>query len=188
MRDGTLTKDKIRRTALRLFVEKGITETTIRDLASAAGIAEGTLYRHYDSKDQLAWELFSENFTAFAQELDQLQAQNQTLKEKLEAMIHRFCEFFDQDPVLFSYLLLAQHEQFKKVTPEMPSPVRVLRSVIEAGMARGEIPAADANVATAMVMGLVLQVATFKVYEGIDQDLSSLAATLFRASWGVLSG
>jgi AcrR family transcriptional regulator len=188
MRDGSLTKKKIQQTALRLFVEKGITGTTIRDLAAAAGIAEGTLYRHYDSKDQLAWQLFSENFTAFALELDRLQERYPGLRAKLEAMIHQFCAFFDRDPVLFSYLLLAQHEQFKKVTQEMPSPVRVLRSVVETGMAQGEIPAGDPNLATAMVLGLVLQAAVFKVYEGIDQSLSSLAATLCDASWRVLSG
>jgi AcrR family transcriptional regulator len=187
MRDGTATKEKIKQTALRLFVAKGITETTIRDLAAAAGIAEGSLYRHYESKDQLAWELFSENFTAFARELDELQAKYRTTKEKLQAMIQRFCEFFDQDPVLFSYLLLAQHEQFKKVTREMPSPVRVLRLVLGEGMAQGEIPVRDPNLATAMVMGLVLQVATFKIYEGIDQDLSSLAPGLFQSSWRVLA-
>jgi AcrR family transcriptional regulator len=188
MRDGNLTKKKIQQTALRLFVEKGITGTTIRDLAAAAGIAEGTLYRHYDSKDQLAWQLFSENFTAFALELDRLQERHQGARAKLEAMIHQFCTFFDRDPVLFSYLLLAQHEQFKKLTPETPSPVRVLRRVIEGGMERGEVPVRDANVATAMVLGLVLQAAVFKVYEGIDQSLSSLAPTLFEASWRVLSG
>ena len=187
MRDGKATKEKIGQTALRLFVEKGITGTTIRDLAAAAGIAEGTLYRHYDSKDQLAWQLFSENFTAFALELDRLQEGHQGARAKLEAMIHQFCAFFDRDPVLFSYLLLAQHEQFKKVTQEMPSPVRVLRRVIEDGMARGEIPAGDSTVATAMVLGVVLQVAIFKIYEGIDRDLSSLGATLCDATWRVLA-
>jgi len=188
MRDGTLTKEKIQQTALRLFVEKGITGTTIRDLAAAAGIAEGTLYRHFDGKDQLARELFSENFTAFALELDRLQERHQGARAKLEAMIHQFCAFFDRDPVLFSYLLLAQHEQFRKLTPEMPSPVRVLRRVIEGGMKRREVPVMDANVATAMVLGLVLQAAVFKVYEGIEQSLSSLAPTLCEASWRVLSG
>ena len=54
-------------------MEKGITETTVRDIAAAAGLAEGTLYRHFESKEELAWELFSTNYTAFAQELDRLQ-------------------------------------------------------------------------------------------------------------------
>jgi AcrR family transcriptional regulator len=188
MRDGTPTKDLIARTALRLFVEQGITETTIRDIAGAAGVAEGTLYRHYDGKEHLAWDLFSRNFVAYAQELDRLQRNRRTLKTKLEVMIRQFCAFFDQDPILFSYLLLAQHGQLKKVTPEMPNPVVVLREVLAAGMARGEAPPGDPDVAAAMVLGVVLQVAVFKVYGRVTQSLASLADTLVATCWRVVNG
>jgi AcrR family transcriptional regulator len=188
MRDGSKTKVLIGRTALHLFVEKGITETTIRDIASAAGVAEGTLYRHYESKDQLAWELFSENYLAFARELDRLQEEYDTLKDKLAAMIRRFCAFFDRDPVLFSYLLLAQHAQLKKVTPEMQTAVTVLQKVIAQGMARREVPETDVELAAAMVLGVVLQVAVFKAYSRITQDLSQLSETLVDACWQVLAG
>jgi len=187
MRDGAKTKELIAQTALRLFVAKGITETTIRNIAGAAGLAEGTLYRHYDSKESLAWELFAVNYIAFARELDRLQEEQPTLKAKLAAMIGRFCAFFDEDPVLFSYLLLAQHAQLKKVTPEMPNPVEVVRSVIAGGIARGEAPPADAEVAAAMVMGVVLQVAVFKVYGRIPRSLAGLAEYLTEACWRVLN-
>jgi AcrR family transcriptional regulator len=59
MRDGTKTKETIDSTAMRLFVEKGIAETTVREIATAAGIAEGTLYRHYPSKEELSWSVTS---------------------------------------------------------------------------------------------------------------------------------
>lgn len=188
MRDGSKTKELIARTALLLFVEKGITETTIRDIAGAAGIAEGTLYRHYESKDQLAWELFSTNYLAFARELDRLQEDYDTLKDKLAAMIRQFCTFFDRDPVLFGYLLLAQHAQLKKVTPEMQTAVTVLQKVIAQGMARGEVPEMEVELAAAMVLGVVLEVAVFKAYNRITQDLSQLSETLVAACWRVLAG
>ncbi|MBI4795604.1 MAG: TetR/AcrR family transcriptional regulator [Deltaproteobacteria bacterium] len=188
MRDGSKTKELIARTALLLFVEKGITETTIRDIAGAAGIAEGTLYRHYESKDQLAWELFSTNYLAFARELDRLQEEYDTLKDKLAAMIRQFCTFFDRDPVLFSYLLLAQHAQLKKVTPEMQTAVTVLQKVIAGGMARREVPETEVELAAAMVLGVVLEVAIFKAYNRITQDLSQLSETLLAACWRVLTG
>ena len=188
MRPKEQTKELIARTALRLFVDQGIDGTTIRDIAAAAGIAEGTLYRHYPGKDALAWELFSQNYTAFALELNRIQAGQATIRAKIEAMVRQCCIFFDEDPVLFSYLLLAQHGQLQKVTPEMPNPVEVVREVLAGGMDRGEIPAGDPDVAAAMVLGIVLQVAIFKIYQRLTQSLTSLAEVLVEATWRVVAG
>ncbi len=188
MRDGTRTKGRIGQTAIRLFVEQGFTETTIRDIASAAKLSEGALYRHYGSKEELAWALFSRGFTEFAQELDRVQRQHRTLRAKLDAMIRQFCIFFDKDSILFSYLLLTQHALLQKVSPDMPHPMLVLRSAIVGGMARREIPKRDPDVATSMVMGMVLQVAVNKIYGRVKANLSDLADQLVSASWRVLRG
>ena len=188
MRPKEQTKELIARTALRLFVEQGIDGATIRDIAAAAGIAEGTLYRHYPGKDALAWDLFISNYTAFARELDRIQAGEKTVRAKLDAMVRQCCAFFDDDPVLFSYLLLAQHGHLQKVTPEMANPVEVVRQVLAGGMDRGEIPAGDPDVAAAMVLGIVLQVAIFKIYQRLTQSLTSLAEVLAAACWRVVSG
>jgi hypothetical protein len=103
-------------------------------------------------------------------------------------MVRQFCAFFDDDPVLFSYLLLAQHGQLQKVTPEMPNPVEVVREVLAAGMERGEIPAGDPNLAAALVLGIVLQVAIFRIYQRLTQSLTSLAEFLVEACWRALTG
>jgi AcrR family transcriptional regulator len=187
-RNGNHTKELIARTALRLFVDQGIAETTVRDIAAAAGLAEGTLYRHFESKNQLAWELFHTNYTAFAFELDLLQQKYDNLKDKLTAMIRQFCTFFDQDPVLFTYLLLVQHSQLKRVTPEMETAVTVLQKVIAEGMAHQEIPQGEVELAAAMVLGVVLQVAVFKAYGRITPNLSNVSDMLAATCWRVLSG
>ena len=44
------TRARIREAALRLFASKGYEKTTTKDLASAANIAEGTLFRYFSAK------------------------------------------------------------------------------------------------------------------------------------------
>jgi AcrR family transcriptional regulator len=185
-RDGSQTTALIDDTALRLFVDKGVTATTIKDIAGTAGIAEGTIYRHYDTKRELAWELFATNIVELAMNLDRCQQEHQTLKGKMAAIINLCCSFFDANPVLFSYLLLDHHGHIRKMTPDMPSPVRVLKNAIAGGMAAGEIPQADADVKTAMVLGVLIQVAVFRIYGRITWSLTSLAPTLIDNSLKIL--
>lgn len=45
-----VTETRILEAAQRLFARKGYGGTTTRDLAQAAGVAEGTVFRHFDSK------------------------------------------------------------------------------------------------------------------------------------------
>jgi AcrR family transcriptional regulator len=46
----TDTETKILKAALHLFAQRGYSGTTTRDLAQSAGVAEGTLFRHFDNK------------------------------------------------------------------------------------------------------------------------------------------
>ncbi|MBM4285971.1 MAG: TetR/AcrR family transcriptional regulator [Deltaproteobacteria bacterium] len=187
MRDGAETRRRLERAALKLFVAKGVAATTVREVAAAADIAEGTLYRHYVSKEELAWELFHRHYRGLALELDRLQAGVATLPDKLEIMIRHFCKFFDQDPLLFSYLLLSQHGHLQRVTSETPNPVDVVVRVMEEGLARNEVQGLTPEVAAALVMGLVLQVAVFRIYGRLTEELSPLADTLVKAAWRLVA-
>jgi len=184
---GARTQEKIEQVALALFAEKGVDRTTIGDIARAAGIAEGTIYRHYAGKEELIWQLFSHNYLRLAAQLDSLQAARQGLHAKLAVMVGMFCSLFEQDPDLFRFLLLVQHGQLDRVTEEMQTPGSVLKGVIEAAMARGEIAERDAEVASAMVLGMVLQVAVAKVYGRVTRPLDDFAEQLAEACWRALA-
>jgi AcrR family transcriptional regulator len=53
-----LTRARLIRTALELFTTRGYHDTTTAQIAKKAGIAEGTIYRHFASKQQLVNELY----------------------------------------------------------------------------------------------------------------------------------
>ncbi|MEH2026584.1 TetR/AcrR family transcriptional regulator [Nostoc sp.] len=51
------TRTRILEAAQRLFASKGFEGTTTRDLAQAAGVAEGTLFRHFANKKAILVEV-----------------------------------------------------------------------------------------------------------------------------------
>ncbi|MFM7560762.1 TetR/AcrR family transcriptional regulator [Cylindrospermopsis raciborskii] len=51
------TRSRIVIAALRLFASRGFDSTTTRDLAHAAGVAEGTLFRHFANKKAILVEV-----------------------------------------------------------------------------------------------------------------------------------
>ncbi len=73
--------------AARLFAERGFKNTTVRDIADAAGILSGSLYHHFDSKEAMVDELLD----SFQQELwrtyDAIEASDRTPRGKLDAVV-----------------------------------------------------------------------------------------------------
>ena len=182
------TRKRIEWAACRLFVEKGIAETTTRDIAAAAGIAEGTIYRHFASKEILALELFRRIHGNLAQLALEAGAGNERIEDKARALITAYCRMADQDWPLFSYHLLAQHSLLRHVPLDAPSPVKVARRIITESIASGEIPKRDVEVLTSAVLGLILQPAISKVYGEVHGPLEAHADWLATAAMNVLKG
>lgn len=181
------TKARVERAALTLFVARGVTETTTREIAMAASIAEGTIYRHFPSKEQLALDLFLRHHRALAEALAGVAQQAQGLRAQIDAIVRCYCEWADDDWTLFAYHLLTQHMFLAMVPEGTPNPVDVLRQVIVQAMTAGEIPSRDADLAAAAAIGTVMQPATYKLYGRFEGPLIVHASFFAEAAWAVLS-
>jgi AcrR family transcriptional regulator len=183
----TDTRDRLEKAAVRLFVEKGVAETSVRDIARAVDISEGALYRHFVSKDELVWAVFERHYVEFASRLDALAGAERTTRGKLAAMIRGFCHAHDENPMLFRFLLFVQHGQLNKLPPETPTPVDAVRMVIERGIASKEVPAQNSDFATALVFGIVLQPVTFAAYGRLPSTMGPMSDRLVAAAWAAVT-
>jgi len=59
-------RESIIRAAIRLFARKGFSRTTISDIAAEAGIAKGTVYDYFDTKN----DIIQQSFFFFIKELE----------------------------------------------------------------------------------------------------------------------
>lgn len=181
------TRERIDAAALALFARKGVDQTTTKDIAQGASVAEGTLYRHYRSKDEMVHHLFMSHYAHMAERLDALEAAETGLNGKITAMVGAFCGLFESAPDIFRFLFLAQHGQLAHLPGDLRTPVHVVRDVIDTAIRNGEIAAQDPMLGTAMVFGLVTQPAVFKIYDDLPTPMPEMAPRLARACMHVLN-
>jgi AcrR family transcriptional regulator len=181
------TKARLERAALTLFVARGVAETTTKEIAMAASVAEGTIYRYFPSKEQLALDLFLRHHQGLAEALADAQRPAKALRAKIEAIVRCYCEWADRDWTLFAYHLLNQHSFLIQVPDGMANPVTVVRDVISQAMKAGEIPKRNIDLAAASAIGVVMQAATYKVYGRFTGDLSDHVRFFADAAWAVLA-
>lgn len=186
MRDGSQTRKRLERCALTLFVKKGINATTIKDIANETGIAEGTLYRHYESKDALAQHLFLASYEKIVAQLKDIAKNCPHIEQKIKTMVHFFCAQYDEDPTLFHYLLLTQHSQVKVINQQELNIHELLVALFADAIHKKEIPNQDPHFCASVVMGIVLQAAINRVYGRIDKTMLADEQPIISAILGAL--
>src|SRR5690348_9990819 len=94
---ATVTRrDELLEIAARLFAERGFRNTTVRDIADAAGILSGSLYHHFDSKESMVDEIlqtFQEDLFA---SYDEILTSDLPAREKIEAAVRLSFAAIDQ--------------------------------------------------------------------------------------------
>jgi AcrR family transcriptional regulator len=90
------TKEQILSAALQLFREKGLEGTTTKEISKRAGIAEGTLFNYFKTKEDLALYFFQKETDELIQWFrTERRLQKAALPEKLFAIIHRQLEYIE---------------------------------------------------------------------------------------------
>jgi AcrR family transcriptional regulator len=179
-------RQDIHEAAMRLFVEKGIEGTTTREIAQAAKAGEGTMFRHYKSKEDLAWHLYHENLTSFMAKVEESVAKAGTTKLKIRSMIADCYHLYETNPVLCSFLLLAEHSAAKRMGEDYKTPTSLLVSVIEEGRGKGEVRPMDPQLAAALVLGAAIRVPLFKYYKRLKGDLREVVDEVTEAVWQMI--
>ncbi len=88
----------------RLFGEQGLYESRIEDLARRAGIAKGTLYGYFESKEALVLAVVTEGFAELLGRVRTSVAGARTARERVRAVAAAHLEFFAAQPDLMRIL------------------------------------------------------------------------------------
>lgn len=188
MRAERENKAKVETAAIGLFAEKGVVGASVAEIASAAGVSQGYLYRHWKDKDEMAFDLFARLYLALRDRFQAAAESEPTTHGRITAVIHEGCRVHDEDPAGFRFLLTTQHQHLGRLPAGTHTMVDVVRGIIAEGIAKGDIGLTDEAAATAVVFGIFLQAATFDLYGDLGRSLGENSEVLAAACWRAVAG
>lgn len=150
-----LKKKVIEEVAIELFATKGLARTVIRDIAQGAEVTEGALYRHYKSKDELAWSLFQREIDRFTIPFAELLLRQGSPQRQLESAVQFIYDYYLLQPIHFSFILLTQHGFPEESLRQQTNPNDIIIRFISQFLDQSNEQ--DAVLMAALVMGLVMQ-------------------------------
>ena len=182
MRGEKSTRERIEEAARRLFVERGIDATSIREVARRAGVSLGAMYNHYTGKEELAYALFADGWAEIGADLRRIARDGDGLEARLRAMIRYVMDRFEQDWVWVTYVFFARHANLRRVmSRRLPNPYLAFKKVVSDAIEAEEVPKQDPALATAMVTGVIIQVIDSRILGQIDGRLDTQADDVARA-------
>lgn len=84
-------RTKILKAALELFTEHGFRGTSTAEIARSAGVATGTLFHHFRSKEVLIEELYVDAKTALAEHICAKLDKSANFRDQLRSLWYAFC-------------------------------------------------------------------------------------------------
>jgi AcrR family transcriptional regulator len=137
-------REEILEAAHRVFAKKTFREATVDDIAAAAGVAKGTVYLYFRSKDDLYW-------AALHQGLDRLHANTATALDraasargKVRAFVETKVRYFDENGEFFR-IYFAEFGNITRVPAQKHferrylEQVALLEQVLAAGVSDGSV-------------------------------------------------
>ena len=161
---------------LRLFAQKGLSATSIRDIAQATGLSNPALYKHFGTKDELALVLFERLYRSQFQRLSQAIEQSPTFDGKFQAFLENGLSAIDEHPAATIFVT----DHLRVLWPLMPDTMKsrtilsLLRDILRLGRSEGSIGSdVQEHLQIALVVGMLEQITRQRFFGTLAQPALS---------------
>ena len=185
-----LTRQRLIRSALELFTTRGYHDTTTAQIAKKAGIAEGTIYRHFASKQQLVNELYraAQRWAAKVVQETARDPEAGTARAQLTAVAHGLVEGAAHETAIVKLGLLEPlasvlDDESRKTEREFRTAIE---RIIAEGKAQGTVRAGAVDVWAGVWLAVVSH-ALRKIVAGDWKTGDTSVRLVIEAGWKAIS-
>ncbi|WP_313636825.1 TetR/AcrR family transcriptional regulator [Paenibacillus sp.] len=185
----TEKQQKIIETAIKLFAEKGFANTSTAEIAKLANVSEGTIFKHYGTKDKLLLSIIlpfvKDSLPSMANEVfsEVLTEDTKTFEQFLRGFLKNRIEFFDRNKEIFRVFvkeIIYKDELKNEIAPHFIKNISLLITrVVEEFKQRGELknkPTDQVLIYLMTVFGsfFVSRFVLFENYSISDEEVENL--------------
>ena len=171
------TKRKIFETSMRLFAEKGYDATSIEEITADVGVAKGTLYYHFSSKEEIFEFLIEEGVKLLKNSIEIKTEKLDNSLDKIKAI------------VLIEIKVLVKYENFMTIVlseiwgngprsilckKHIFEYIQMIEQIVEEGINKKEIIDGDKNVIASGILGFTCSSLIYKMRTEKEINVSEL--------------
>lgn len=146
--------------AREVFVELGYGQTTVRDIIRRTGLASGTFYNYFRSKEEVFEALSDTAALQIRPRLHEVRASAKTLEEFLYETFLAYFEYVARDRGAFTLMRRnAGHIRVRMDTPEIMAGFDELKSDLARAMTSGVVPCVDLDYLSGALIGIAFEMA-----------------------------
>lgn len=160
---------------VNVFAKKGFHETSMHEIAKAAGLGKSTLYDYFKTKDDLLVYFFEDQWGDLAEQARQIAVQNSPADLRLRQVIEKYFESLQDNKNLFLKLSI-ESQRLKMESQKMIQEKRhayqdLIRALIDEGIREGIFRKVDSLLAARLLLGAVGPVIFGSRHTGSRQDM-----------------
>ena len=171
------TKRKIFETSMKLFAEKGYEATSVEEITATVGVAKGTLYYHFTSKEEIFNFLIEEGIKLLQNSIVIKTEKLTNYIDKIKAIVLIQIKIVVKYENLITILLtqfFGKEERNQKCKQQIYGYIDLIEKIVEEGISKGEIKAGNAKVIASEIYGLICSSLVYKLREKQEIDIMKL--------------
>ena len=162
------TKRKIFEASMKLFAEKGYDATSIEDITATVGVAKGTLYYHFTSKEEIFDFLIDEGIKLLQNSVDVKIIKYPNYLDKLKAIVLIQIKIVNQYEDLINIILSqlwGKEERNKKCQKLVYEYISKIEKIVKEGIELGQIKNGNSKIIASEIYGLICSSLLYKMRE-----------------------
>jgi len=181
--DQAQRRHEIFHQVVNIFLKKGFQETSMREIAEAAGLGKSTLYDYFKTKDEILIYFFEDQLNDMAEDAQKIAMQNLSADKRLRQIMEKYIENLQANKSLFLKLSIESQrlriDSQKQIQEKRHAYQDLIRALVDEGIREGVFRKVNSLLAARLLISAMAPVIFGTRFTGTPQEMAKETLDIF---------